>query len=204
MNNSIHFQKGSADQYTLWNVTFVSVTKVNDALPRAQEGHMCIHYSHLLTPSSLVLPPITDGSAGKRSQNITEARWQSRFVTPIHRCPTILALTLAPVCCTQQRAWPRLVFGMAACSHTGWRKDSTGPVRQTQGELLTQGAACNPFLWGTASPRMQFRWYLGCTTSKPCLLLSLPIFSNTFLAVTSRLPSQCCKFTSCHRCREAC
>lgn len=75
MNNSIHFQKESADQYTLWNVTFVSVTKVNDALPRAQEGHLCIHYSHLLTPSSLVLPPVTDGSAGKRDQNITEAGW---------------------------------------------------------------------------------------------------------------------------------
>lgn len=52
-------------------MTFVSITKVNEALPRAQEGHSRIHYSQLLTPRSLVLPQVTDGSAGKMDIGIS-------------------------------------------------------------------------------------------------------------------------------------
>jgi len=71
-NNSIHFHKGSAELYTLWNVTFMFITKDNEALLRAQEGHLCIHYSQLLTPSSLVVPWVTDGSAGKMDIKILQ------------------------------------------------------------------------------------------------------------------------------------
>lgn len=62
-NNSVHFQMGSAEQYTLWNEIFRSVTEVNEALLRAQEGQLLIRSSPLLTPCSLVLPRVTDGSA---------------------------------------------------------------------------------------------------------------------------------------------
>lgn len=49
----------------------MSVTEVNKALPKAQEGHLCIHYSQLLTLSSLVLPQVTDGSAGNMGIKIS-------------------------------------------------------------------------------------------------------------------------------------
>lgn len=44
MNNSMHFQTESTYKHTLCNVTFIPATGVNEALLRAEEGHLCIHY----------------------------------------------------------------------------------------------------------------------------------------------------------------
>lgn len=215
MNTSIHFQTESTQKYTLCNITFIPVTGVNEALPRAQEGHLCIHYSWLLTTSSLVLPWVTDGSAGKMDIK-TSQRLHDSYGW-LHLCtvaPQYLSW-LWPIHIAHSREHsPGWGLSWLHSAHTGWRKDWNHPARQTQQELQTQGAAHNPpqgsFRMGPRncyinctegswpcshlSCGAQDLWgyssdrRLRCSTSKRCQLLSLLLFWNIFLAVTARLP----------------
>lgn len=96
-------------------------------------------------------------------QHIMGVGWQWWLAAPWHCCPTVLFVSLAPTCCTQQRAQPGWRLGgktaiflpikQSRNSHTRSSLDpsqvscSTGPRNQPTGPLFP------PSLWGTGSLR---------------------------------------------------